>query len=505
MIVAIVLSAFILCIIGYLFVGFYFGGKTKKLGDLLPIVSDRQAEVKNSKEFSASTVATSISLATVVLFFFEAAPGLGPWLLWCCVTTALGVYLVKVFSKPIWQKMSQYDHRPSLHEFLGVEFGSRKVALIGAVCTSLGYLGVFGLELYIGSVFLSGLLGGIPQWIIVVVVSLVGFTYTAIGGFRTVIVTDRIQMFTIWAFIAALFVFYFTYIPQNGGWAYNISKLPENVKSFTWDNNLVSFIIGIFIINICMFLVSMSIWQRIAATRESSTMTKGLWSSVLGTAFSWTLLVIAACLVYVAIVPNQNENPLTTLLNFVGHSSGLLPKIILFVSVIGLFGSQLSTASTQLIATAHTIYEDILSPYRKIALKDRIDLKRELTLSRVVLIIAAVLAITVVGVLSASGFSIVDLAFALYGSQLALFGPVIFALTKDRYKLKQVASYATIAVATGIILGWVAAAVGKIYKIQDLIFLSPVISLVSSSLILFMGFLVKKKLVEVKQKKQYLN
>lgn len=475
-------------------IGLVHRKRTKDIGDMIPVSGEDRGHIKDSKEFTASTVATSISLATVVLFFFEAAPGLGVWLLWCALTTAVGILVVRLFSKKIWHRLSAYDHRPSLHEFLGVEFGSMKVSTIGAVVTSLGYLGIFGLELYIGSIFLSSLAPEIPQWLVVVIVSIVGFLYTALGGFRTVIVTDRIQMYTIWVFIAALFSVFAFHLWSSGSIEGEFAKIPTNLVDFSWSDSLLSFIVGILVINACMFIVSMSIWQRIAASSDPTTVTRGLWRSSIFTGLSWALLIFAAILVFMVVSPVEGVNPLTTLLQYSSENFGLLGKVVLFLSVIGLFGSQLSTASTQLIATAHTVYEDILAPMRKKDVAQQIrDKGSELMISRVILVSVAIAAILIVAALSASGFSIVDMAFALYGGQLALFPLVILALVKGRPQLSGLSSGTVIAVVLGLVAGWSGAIFGKLNGIQDLVFLSPVISLITSTVIILIAYMFKSQ------------
>ena len=58
------------------------GRGNSSVADLLPLSSSRKARVNNSAEFSSSTVATSISFATVIIAFFELAGYFGLWLLW---------------------------------------------------------------------------------------------------------------------------------------------------------------------------------------------------------------------------------------------------------------------------------------------------------------------------------------------------------------------------------------------------------------------------------------
>lgn len=211
----IVITALLLSSVIYLIMGFALGKDNKTLGDLFPVVFGRNAKVRSIDEFSTSTVATTVSLATIVLAYFELAGYFGVWLLWTALTTAIGMIIVSFASKRIWAKMSEYKHRPSMHEFIGVEFNSKTVALVASACTSIGFLLIFATELIVGSKFLAGLVPSIPQWITVVFISAVGFVYTLWGGFRAVIKTDQLQMKFIWALIFVLGGYYIFYISRT--------------------------------------------------------------------------------------------------------------------------------------------------------------------------------------------------------------------------------------------------------------------------------------------------
>ncbi|KAB2881234.1 hypothetical protein F9K33_01820 [bacterium] len=485
-------AAALLCAFSvYLFVGFLLGRKNRNLADLIPLTGGHQAEIRNSAEFSSSTVATSISLATVVLAFFELAPELGVWLFWTVITTSIGLFCVRFVAKRIWTKLSAYDHRPTLHEFLGQEFNSRSLYMIGAACTSLGFLGAFAVELTVGSRFLASLIPEIPLWLAVSVLALIGLAYTSYGGFRAVIVTDRIQMVSIWLFLAALLGFYFYFVRGHEGWAVNLANIPDEIKQFTWREELPAFLLGVWVINVPTFISDMSVWQRIAASQKPETVYRGLFSSVFISALSWGLFVVTACLAFMVIVPMERVNPLLTLLNAIGGMNGLIPMMALFFVVLGLYGAMLSTASTQLIAVSHTVYEDLISQGRK--LKERIDSARELWISRLILITAALLSMGVVVILSSIGFSIADFVFAIYGAQLGLFPSIMAALFGDKTKLQKLSRWASVSIASGFIAGWATAGYGKYIINDEIVFLAPVSSLLVSSLMLGIGFLLQQK------------
>lgn len=500
---SIVLGALLLSLIVYLFVGFYLGRKPLRIADIFPLLAQKQSGVRNSSEFSASTVATTISLATVIVAFFDLAPYFGVWLYWCVITTAIGILLVRVLGKQIWKKLSVYKKRLSLHEFLGKEFDSRTVRITSAFCTSLGFIGAFATELTVGSRFIAQLVGEHPEWLYVIVFSIVAFTYTMLGGFRAVIVTDKLQMLAIWMLLISLSVFYYHYIGEHGGWEYNYGKVREEVKYFTWRDSLPSFLLGIFIINTLAYTVDMSVWQRIAGAHEEKTVLKGLWQSVLISTITWTVLISLACLTFVVIFPKESENPLITLLKYIYTEEMFLGKVILSIVTLGIFGAMLSTASTQLIAVSHTIYEDLTANFRKIAFQKRLNSTKEVTLSRLILVGAALLGVVVVELLRAIGFSVADLVFAIYGAQLGLLPPILLILfKKENVSLKSFSKWAGFAILLGFTSGWGSAIYGKIEGNSDLVFLSPCISLLVSAILMGIAYLIiqpKGKTIGIKK------
>lgn len=479
--------AFIVSIVVYVGIGYRLSKKTTHLADLIPLAKGKQASVRDAKEFSSSTVATTISLATIILAYFELAPSMGIWLLWTVATTAIGIALLAFVSRRILRKLSAYENKPSLHEFLGTEFSSPLVSMVGAFCTSIGFLLIFSVELTVGARFLAGLVPEVPQWITISLLSLIGFLYTSLGGFRAVIRTDFIQMRFIWLLIIALASFFIVYIVQH---PLAIHNIPNQLYSFTPVSGLGAFLFGIAVMNIPTHVSNMSIWQRIAASPQPSTVIRGLWSSVLASSLSWGTLVVLAILAFCISTPVAGENFLITLLKDISQQPG--GNLVLFFVGLGLYGAMLSTASTQLIVVSHTIYEDIISKYRNKPLNERLQEKNELTLSRKILFFSAIVAVAVVELLQQSSFSIADLVFAIYGGQLVLFPIIMAALFLKRERLKKLSKSANWAILIGFIFGWGSAIVGKAFQYNSLIFLAPAISIFSSGIVLLAGSLNRK-------------
>ncbi len=460
------------------------------LSDHLPIDTKGNAAVRSSGEFSASTVATTVSLATVILAYTELASWFGLWLLWTVVTTVMGLLVVRWVAPKIWDRLQEYgDHRPSLHEFLGDAFGSKLLVRAASICTTLGFLGALAVELTVGSKFLAALAPALPIMPIVLVLAAIGVSYTVIGGFRTVIETDRIQMFAIWITLGVLTVVTLSQIMTDPGIETFAAQIPKSMIDFSWREGLGAFLIGIALLNIPTFVGDMGVWQRISGARDRSIVTKGLTRSALGAGFSWTTLALLACLIAIITNAEAGTNPLAVFLASLGNSTGILSIIAFLAVVFGLYAASLSTASTQLIAAGHTLHSDLL---RGDSDKDKLaSSKSELRLSRIVLFSVAAGAIIVVIGLQAAGFTIADLVFAVYGAQLALVPIVFLSLFASSSTTKAIGGAAGFAALAGFVAGWATAGYGKWAGDGNLVFLAPVASLLVSATICGLGYILK--------------
>lgn len=459
------------------------------LADILPLMFGRNAKVASYREFSASTVAASISLATVVVAFFELVPGLGLWLLWPAITTAAGLLVFSLLARRVWQKMSTYEFRPTMHAYLGTEFGSSKLALVASACTAVGYLTAFATELTVGSRFMVGLLPGTSPILMIAAIAIVTFAYTGLGGFRTVVVTDRLQMEFIWLLLAALATYY-VFAVREQGLAESVDRIPTGVRSIAWSNGLLPFVIGIAVMNLLTYIGNMGLWQRIAGSEDPNMVARGLWQSVVSSLSSWSLLALAAVGAFMVVSPVKGENLLvTTLKSMEGSTLGLG---VVFCVVLGLYGAMLSTASTQLMAVSHTIYEDIIAPFRKISLGERIGLRREAVISRVILAVCALASVGVVEFLRGIGFSVADMAFAVYGAALGLVPPIVMTLFMSRAATVRLSRYGMLAVTLGFLSCWSVATYGRIHGDGNLVFLSPLVSTGVATTVMLLGLLLTR-------------
>lgn len=480
MIEPVALSALALSALVYVALGLKHLRRNRTLRDQLPIGTTGEARVAGSAEFSAATVAATISLATVILAFAELAPVFGVWLGWSAVTTAAGLVVVRFAAPSIWRRLAAFGAaRPTLHGFLGTAFASQRLACIAAICTSLGFLGALAVELTVGARFLAGLIPSVPPMAAVIVLALVGIGYSLAGGFRTVILTDRIQMFAIWISIAALAGLVALRVSTQGGISHVIATAPSGIFDFSWREGLLPFLLGILIINVPTFLSDMSVWQRIAATRSEDQFEQGIARSAVGAFLSWTLLVILACLVATLAPASGTANSISMFLGGFGAHLSLVTGAAIFSVIVGFYAAGLSTASTLLIAASHTLHQDLLRGGRSD--DEFADSAAELRLSRLLVLVLGVASVVLVETLSAMGFSIADLVFAIYGAQLGMVPAVLLALFGDQVANRGRGQWIACAILAGFGAGWASAGYGKWIGDGNLVFLAPVVSLAVSS------------------------
>jgi Na+/proline symporter len=185
--------------------------------------------------------------------------------------------------------------------------------------------------------------------------------------------------------------------------------------------------------------------------------------------------------------PVSGENLLITTLRVMQTST--LGLLVIFCVVLGLLGAMLSTASTQLMAVSHTVYEDIIAPFRKASLRDRVSLHGEAWLARAILTACAILSVGVVEGFRAIGFSVADMAFAVYGAALGLVPPILISLFVPRTVTSRLSTSAMAAVTLGFLSCWATATYGRLNGDGNLVFLSPIVSTAVASAVLGGGWL----------------
>lgn len=159
---------------------------------------------------------------------------------------------------------------------------------------------------------------------------------------------------------------------------------------------------------------------------------------------------------------------------------GALKAVLLFAFTLGLFAALITTADSLLLVAAQMVSLDFLG------LKDRGEaVPNGLGAARIVLVVVAGTSFVLFVLFRLLGLDVVQLVFAIYGAQLALFPATAMAiLARHRQQLRLSAAAAMVSIAGGFVSAWGMALYGRFTGNQTLLFNAPVAALGASLLLL---------------------
>lgn len=275
----------------------------------------------------------------------------GSWLLF---TGLVGAWLAAMLTVP---KLKQLDAKVGLltfPDFLAFKYGKR-VALIAAVISCIGYLGftsgqmLAGAKLAAGSVF-SDVSVMDPLSFSLLVMAAIIILYTVLGGIKAVIYTDTVQ----WIVLLSGLLFLglpFAY-SKLGGWDAIKAALPPSHFSLT-NISLVTVINWAFVI-IPIWFIAMTLYQRVYACKNVKEAKKAFYIAGL---FEYPIMAfLGVALGMMARVAFPESDPEMALPRLLGH---VLPIGISGFVLASYFSAVMSTADSCLIASSGNLTNDI--------------------------------------------------------------------------------------------------------------------------------------------------
>jgi len=399
----------------------------------------------NGKQFGASFVAASTSLATVILFFLTTAEFYGITLVWCGATYLLGQYF---FVRYVMHKDIIKEDVRTLSDLWFYTIRSKFNARWITALTVTSFLTILFVELYVGSVILSYFfkyITGYAKVAAFILTGLIVIFYVRIGGLKAVMQTDGWQLRMLILSVIALIAFSLIASPSNHVEAISFGSLFQ-FKSSWWG--VMAFWLWILVLNFSLPFTQLSSWQRVAACKSGEEVWKGFKSHVFHFLLVWIVPVIAFVILS---AKGYNYGVLDDLLNSLKSASGMAEGVLYPLIVIG-FGSALfSTADTALIALI-TSFADTNTYKNRLEKMSEKKLKRTLTI--ISFIVVAILAL-IYGVAVANvGDWFMPLIYNIFG-QLAILAPLmIYALhylEKDPFHIKPAGN---IILSISIVIAW---------------------------------------------------
>ena len=418
--------------------------------------------------FFSTVSSSSISLGAAILAFLSLGYYL-PWIaLVATATWIIGFWFhYTVMRRVLSITPSLKTGLFTLHGYLGHSYRSDTLMMLASTASIIGFVGAYGVEMVAVTKLISPYLSSpFHQLLIIVVLSVFLGSYVANGGFRSVVVTARWQL---WIFIFAMLLCFGYVISKAGSGAEFLDPI-----AYALTINAASFplplLFGLLFINLPWQLIDMSQWQRTLSCQTLHVVRRGLAYSALGIAFSWLLLIGLGLSMHT--LPLE-ENPVATFLTlFSGHP--VYYSLLLVAAVAALF----STADAYIIAAVQSYICDVRHPD---LLSETASGATPQNASTIMLEARrSIWIISIIAPIIAFGANILipeilELFFMVFTAQLSLVPSVVFAnyLVSLRSTLA-----ALISVAVGLFTAICFFIFNLFYPVENLAFYAPIVTLI---------------------------
>ncbi|MHC4090201.1 MAG: hypothetical protein ACYSVY_07975 [Planctomycetota bacterium] len=419
-----------------------------------------------SRHFSETFVATGLSLASVLFFFFDLGPRSGFSLLWSPVAYVLSI----VFLLSILRRFASHPRSAafvtqgnSIISFLHECYRSSLLKWLAIVVSMLSLLGILTIEIYIGTKIFGvfGVLAGPDDrfFLLLVFTGLI-YIYTYMGGFQSVVDTDRVQlglMFTAFAVLIGFIVG--GVVSAERPLEFPLALLSPDPTRFepVYPGLLpgLCFCVSLFAMNFAMQISYLGNWQRIIAVGNMKELEGGFRRVAVITLAVWIVLIIGATATRalgggIGASPGEGGHVLTQILERVKSSDVAIHRVVFFpVIMVGLTAALISTADSHMMPMIQTYMYDVrhIRPHilHGVAGGESVQMAR-----RAVVVLLALAVVLYFVLVYKTKMEFVQLLLLFFTQQTCLFAPILYALVTARPS--RVAAIASILV--GIAVTW---------------------------------------------------
>lgn len=353
---------------------------------------------------------------------------------WTIIGLAIGTYLNWLFVAGRLRQKTEELGAITIPEYFAARYGDKKkiITLISAIIIVVFFIP------YVASGFaacgkLFNTLFGVNYAFAMIVSALIIALYCSLGGFKAVCMTDLVQSLAMTVSLVIVIIFG---IRQAGGWdavVANAATLPGYL-SLNQTHDPVSKAASPYgVLTICSVLAwglgyfgmphilvrfmaiedkkKIALSRRVASVWVVIAMFVALIIGVIGLAMS------SADKIPTLEGSGNAERVIIHITNLMS-SYGILAAIVAGVILSGILAATMSTADSQLLASASAISSDLIQAFGKKKLDDETQVK----VAKVTVVIISIIAIFIARDPDSSVFQIVSFAWAGFG---AAFGPVV--------------------------------------------------------------------------------
>ena len=329
---------------------------------------------------------------------------------WIAIGLAIGYALSWIFEAPRLRRFSiEANDSITIPQYLTNRFLSRSRAL-QIVCAAIF---VFAYTIYAASSIkacgtLFNTVIGMDATVAMYIAAAIIIGYTFLGGFSAVCWTDFFQGLLMLAALLIAPIFALGLVKNGGGAA--AAEFPENYWSFAsnWKDIISGLGWGLGYFGMPHIII------RFMSVRSEKELRK---SSVIG--ISWTLIILTMSVVAGAVGRVFMGEIADSSTVFIQMTRRIFPPVISGVLLSAILAASMSTADSQLLASASAVASDVYKPVFRNQASD----KEMLWAGRIVVVIIAVIALLIASN-PASGtiMGLVSNAWGVFG---AAFGPAI--------------------------------------------------------------------------------
>lgn len=308
----------------------------------------------SGSEFANTFAATTLSLASTIIFFIEAHQAYG-WLMGIgpLFFFAIQFYLLRTISN---LEIDLKNIRTVADLWYAV-FPSKAISRSIAIITVITILMAFFIELWVGSVILTTFLPKTAEFkaCSFCALAVIVLLYVYNGGYAAIIKTDRWQLWLM--ILTSVAIVYFALVAP----IINTSLKSESLLLFQllsyneggWS--LLIFLLWACIINLCFGFADLTVWQRMAASRSVQESYYGLLRGIWKMFVIFWLPMMSFILLY---IKGYNYHTMEQFLELVLHTeSGILGYVIFPLIVTGFATALFSTADSFMIACMYGLFD----------------------------------------------------------------------------------------------------------------------------------------------------
>lgn len=433
----------------------------------------------DGESYGRSTAAAGVSLATVILTLVNLAPVIGISLLITIASYALSFVVLYLCAPTILRANPDNE---TIQAFLGKAYGTAWVRNVALAFTFVGYISIFSMELLVGVTVLQPFLGeGVLVFAVLYLLFIM--VYSMIGGFRAIVATEQWQI----RFIIASVLVLLAILPLLWSHFPAISFVEVSRRVLSSGHATWAFCLGIVTMNLPAPISDSGTWQRLCSTRSERDAQRGLMRAIPLFIMIWGTLIVCGCYIaQVASASGQFDASRSSLMTFIVSflaSNAPLHLPLLFVFMLGLFAAMITTADSLLMTATQMFCLDLLH-IQASELSERSKIRRV----RLALAGIALTSFIVFMFFHFIRFDVVQLIFAIYGAELAVFPPAFVALFLRRWlHVRHLATPAIVAILGGFTGSWATAFYGKATGDLNALYNAPVVALFGSAALLLFG------------------